>query len=50
LKFGNAVAQQAADAVALFEHGDGVSRARQLLRRCQAGRAGADHGDPLAGP
>ena len=49
LEVGDAVAQQAADAVVLLEQGHGVAGARQLLRRRQAGRAGADHGDFLAG-
>ena len=35
----NAVAQQAADAVVLFKHGDGVARAIELLRGGEAGRA-----------
>jgi hypothetical protein len=48
-EIGDAVAQQAADAVVLFEHGDGVAGARQLLRGGQAGRTGADHGHALAG-
>ena len=49
LEVGNAVAQQAADAVVLLEHGHLMARARQLLRGGQAGRAGADDGDLLAG-
>src|ERR1035438_3176427 len=48
-EIGDAVAQQAADAVALFKHGDGVAGARQLLRGGQAGRARANHGHALAG-
>ena len=49
LEVGNAVAQQAADAVGLFIDGDGVAGAAQLLRGGQAGRPAADHGDALAG-
>ena len=49
LEIRDAVAQQAADAVALLEHRDGVAGARQLLRGGQTRRAGADHGDALAG-
>ena len=43
LEVGDAVAQQAADAVVLLEHGDVVAGARELC--AAAGRAGADHGD-----
>ena len=49
LEVGNAVAQQAADAVALFEHGHAMPRARQLLRAGHARRARTDHGDRFAG-
>ena len=49
LEIRDAVAQQAADAVALFEHRDVVAGARQLLRRGQSRRARADHRDALAG-
>jgi hypothetical protein len=42
LEVGNAVAQQAADAVALLEHRHLVAGARQLLGGGQAGGAGAD--------
>jgi hypothetical protein len=49
LEVGDAVAQQAADAAVLLEHRHRVAGARQLLRRRQAGRAGADHGHALAG-
>ena len=49
LEVGNAVAQQAADAVGLFIDGDRVAGAAQLLRGGQASRAAAHHGDPLAG-
>ncbi|OIQ88657.1 hypothetical protein GALL_294800 [mine drainage metagenome] len=49
LEVGNAVAQQAADAVVLLEHGHVMPGARQLLRGRQAGRAGTHHGDALAG-
>src|SRR5687767_1452137 len=48
LEIGNAVAQQAADAVALFEHGDLVAGARKLLGAGEARRTRADHGDFLA--
>src|ERR1019366_4338935 len=44
----DAVAQQSADAVGLFEHGDGVAGARQLLRGGQSGGAGTYHRDALA--
>ena len=49
LELGDAVAQQAADAVGALEHDDVVAGAGQLLGGGEAGRAGADHGDPLAG-
>ncbi len=49
LEGGNAVAQQAPDAVGLFENSDLVSGAAQLLRGGQARRSGADDGDALAG-
>jgi hypothetical protein len=49
LEVGDAVAQQAADAAVLLEHRHVVAGARQLLRGGQAGRAGADDGDLLAG-
>ena len=49
LEVGNAVAQQAADARRLLEHGDVVAGAGELLRAGEAGGAGADHGDALAG-
>ena len=49
LELGNAVAQQAADAVGALEHRDVVTRARQLLRGGEPGRAAADDRDPLAG-
>ena len=49
LEVGDAVAQQAADAVVLLEHRHRVAGARQLLRRGQARRAGADHRHLLAG-
>src|SRR5262249_31202254 len=48
LEVRDAVAQQAADAVIALEDGDGVTRAGQLLRRGEAGRARADDGDGLA--
>ena len=49
LEVGDAVAQQAADAVVALEDGDGVAGAGQLLRGGEAGGAGADDGDGLAG-
>ena len=49
LEVGDAVAQQAADAVVALEHGDRVAGARELLRGGEAGGAGADDGDRLAG-
>ena len=49
LEVGNAVAQQAADAVVLFIDGDGVAGAAQLLRGGQARGTAADHRDALAG-
>jgi hypothetical protein len=49
LEVGNAVAQQAADAVVLLIDGDGVAGAAQLLRGGQAGGTAADDGDALAG-
>ena len=49
LEVGDAVAQQAADAVVALEHRDGVAGARELLRGREAGGAGADDGDGLAG-
>ncbi|EGF33460.1 hypothetical protein IMCC9480_3932 [Oxalobacteraceae bacterium IMCC9480] len=49
LEVRDAIAQQAADAIALFEHGHIVAYPRQLLCRRHAGRTGADDGDFLAG-
>ncbi len=49
LEVGNAITQQAADAVVLLEHRHVVPRARELLRGGQTSRAGSDHGDLLAG-
>ena len=49
LEVGDAVAQQAADAVVALEHGDGVAGAGELLGGGEAGGAGADDGDGLAG-
>src|SRR5690606_12712585 len=48
LEVGDAVAQQSADTVVAFVHGDGVPGARQLLGGREAGRAGAHDGDRLA--
>ena len=44
-EIGDAVAQQAADAVGLFEDGDGVPGARELLRGGEACGSGTDDGD-----
>ena len=49
LEIGNAVAQQAADAVGLLEKRHPVARAIQLLRGGQARGPRANHGDALAG-
>ena len=49
LEIGNAVAEQAADAVRFFEHGHLVSGARELLRRSQTGGPRTDNGDSFAG-
>src|SRR5580658_5334498 len=49
LEVGNAVAEQAADAVVLLVDRDGVSGAAQLLRGGQAGRPAAHDGDALSG-
>src|SRR4029079_493611 len=49
LEIGNAIAEQAADAIFPFEQHDVVARARELLRAREARRAGADDGDALAG-
>jgi hypothetical protein len=49
LEVRNAVAEKAADAVALLENRDRVARARELLRGGKARGAGADDGDALAG-
>ncbi len=49
LEVGNAVAQETADAVVLFEHHDIVADARELLRGGKAGGTGADDGDFPAG-
>ena len=48
-KVGNAVAQQAADAVAFFKQSDVMAGAGQLLGTGHARRARADHGNGLAG-
>ena len=49
LEVGNAVAQQAADAIVLLEHRHVVAGTRQLLGSSKACRAGADHRNLLAG-
>src|SRR6185503_523152 len=48
LEIRDAVAQQSADAVVLFEYRDPVASARQLLRAGEAGGAGADNRNLLA--
>ena len=48
LEVGDAVAEQAADAVRLLEDRDPVAGAIQLLRRGQPRRSGADDGDPFS--
>src|SRR5271169_4229773 len=50
LKIGDAVAQQASDAIALFEKRHPVAGARQLLRGGKPRGTGAHHGHALAGP
>ncbi len=49
LEVGNAVAEQAADAVVLLVDGDGVAGASKLLRGGKARGSAADDGDTLAG-
>ncbi len=49
LEVGNAVAEQAADPVALFVDDDGVAGTGELLGAGEAGRPGSHHGHPLAG-
>ena len=49
LEVGDAVAEQAADAVGALEDGDGVPGAGELLRGGQAGGPGADDRHRLAG-
>src|SRR5690606_18953720 len=49
LELGDAVAEQAADAVGALVDGDVVPGAGELLGGGEAGRAGADDGDLLAG-
>ena len=49
LEVGDAVAQQAADAIVALEHGDVVTGARQLLSAGEPGRPRADHGDLAPG-
>ena len=48
-EIGNAIAQQAANAVILFEHRDGVTRARELLRGGHASGTATDYCDCFAG-
>ena len=50
LELGDSIAQEAADAVTLFEQGDRMSDAGQLLRASEPGRPGADDCDRAAGP
>src|SRR3990170_831883 len=49
LELGDAIAEEAADAVRALEHGDGVAGAGELLGAGEPGGAGADDGDGLAG-
>ena len=49
LEIGDAVAEQAADAVGFFEDRHPVAGAAELLRGGQARGSGADHGDAFAG-
>ena len=49
LELGDAVAEQAADAVGALEHHDLVACTRQLLRCREASGTGSDDGDLLAG-
>ncbi len=49
LELGDAIPQQAADAVVALEDGDGVAGTGQLLCGGQAGGPGSDDGDGLAG-
>ena len=49
LEVRDAVAQQAADAIAFLEHRHPVARARQLLRRGQARGTATDHRHAFAG-
>src|SRR6187401_1889265 len=49
LELGDAVAEQTADAIGAFVHGDVVAGARELLRRRESRRSTADDGDALAG-
>ena len=50
LELGNAVAQQAADAIGALEDRHQVAGAVELIGGGEPGRARADDGDPLAGP
>ena len=47
LEIGDAVAEQAAEAIVALEDGDAVAFAHQLLRGGQTGGPGADHRNPL---
>ena len=49
-EIGNAIPQQAADAVTLLEHNHVVANPCKLLRCGHACRAGTNDGDALAGP
>ena len=49
LHVGNAIHEQSADAVVAFEDGDGVAGLVELVGAGEAGGAGADDGDFLAG-
>src|SRR5579862_4061716 len=48
LEIGNAVHQQAADAIGSLIEGDGMAGARELLRASEAGRSRANDGHALA--
>ena len=49
LEIGDAVAEQATDAIRALEHGHAMSGAVELLRRGEPGGSGADDGDAPAG-
>jgi hypothetical protein len=49
LEIRNAITQKAADAISLFENGNGVAGARELLGSGEACGPGSDNGDAFAG-